>query len=82
MSRMETALITSPPRRWVQRWYDTPLLLQPGGPLPPGARALETGCGAGCGVQFILERFGAASVDAIELAADLGGPSPSPPDLL
>jgi SAM-dependent methyltransferase len=32
-----------------------------------GGRAFEVGCGRGVGVQIILERFGAASVDAIDL---------------
>src|SRR5437870_2535104 len=32
-----------------------------------GGRALEVGCGRGVGVQIILERFGAASVEAIDL---------------
>ncbi|GLW66049.1 type 11 methyltransferase [Actinomadura rubrobrunea] len=67
MNRVETALINSPPRRWVQRWYETPLLLRMGGPLDEGARALEIGCGSGYGVQLILERFGAGRVDAIDL---------------
>src|SRR6266566_2659977 len=32
-----------------------------------GGRALEVGCGRGVGVQMILERFGAASVEAMDL---------------
>jgi SAM-dependent methyltransferase len=63
----EDAVINSPPRRWLQRWYETPLLKRLGGPLPRGARALEIGCGPGYGSRLILERFGAARVDACDL---------------
>lgn len=63
----EDAVVNSPPRRWLQRWYETPLLRQLGGPLPPGAEALEIGCGPGYGSRLILERFGAARVDACDL---------------
>lgn len=67
MNRVETALVNSPPRRWLQRFYETPVLLRFGGRLWPGARALEIGCGSGYGTQLLLERFGAATVDAVEL---------------
>src|SRR6266536_3678619 len=32
-----------------------------------GGRVLEVGCGGGNGVRIILERFGAASVEALDL---------------
>src|SRR5438105_3764953 len=32
-----------------------------------GGRALEVGCGRGVGVRIILERFGAAAVEALDL---------------
>ncbi|SUE94930.1 methyltransferase type 11 [Mycolicibacterium tokaiense] len=67
MNRAETALINSPPRRWLQRLYEVPVLLSFGGRLPPGSRALEIGCGSGYGSQLMLQRFGAAQVDAIDL---------------
>lgn len=67
MNRMETALINSPPRRWLQRHYEVPVLQRFGGRLPPGSRALEIGCGSGYGSQLILERFGAATVEAVDL---------------
>lgn len=63
----EDAVINSPPRRWLQRWYETPMLKQLGGPLPPGAHALELGCGPGYGSRLILEEFGASRVDACDL---------------
>lgn len=67
MNRIESALVNSGPRRALQRWYETPALLRLGGQLPPGARALELGCGAGYGTALVLDQFGADHVDAIDL---------------
>ncbi|MFO7193118.1 MAG: class I SAM-dependent methyltransferase [Thermocrispum agreste] len=67
MNRVETALVNSPPRRWLQRYYEVPWMRRLGGPLPPRARVLELGCGPGYGTQLILDRFGAGHVDAIDL---------------
>ena len=67
MNRVETALVNSPPRRALQRFYETPTLLRLGGALSPDARVLEVGCGAGYGTELILRRFAAARVDAIDL---------------
>ncbi|MDV3131335.1 class I SAM-dependent methyltransferase [Mycobacterium sp. 29Ha] len=67
MNRAETGLVNSPPRRWLQRIYEAPVLLRFGGRLLPSTRALEIGCGSGYGSQLILERFGAAAVDAVDL---------------
>ncbi len=67
MNRAETALINSPPRRWLQRLYEVPVLLRFGGRLPPGSSALEIGCGSGYGSQLVLQRFGAERIDAIDL---------------
>ncbi|GAA4718625.1 Methyltransferase domain-containing protein [Promicromonospora umidemergens] len=67
MNKAETVLVNSPPRRWLQRFYEVPMLLRFGGRLLPAARALEIGCGSGYGSQLVLERFGAASVDAVDL---------------
>ena len=65
MNRIETALVNSPPRRWLQR-YEAHLLVQLGGRVP-GGRVAELGCGPGHGPQLILEKFGAARVDAVDL---------------
>lgn len=67
MNRIETAVINNPARRALQRWYETPLLQKLGGPLPAGARVLEIGCGPGYGARLILEHFGAAHIDAVDL---------------
>jgi len=65
MNTIETALVNSPPRRWLQH-YETHLLATLGG-RTPGARTAEIGCGAGYGTKLILDQFGAASVDAVDL---------------
>lgn len=66
MNRVETALVNSFPRRALQRFYEAPLLAHFGGRVP-GGRALEVGCGRGYGVQLIMDRFGAATVDGVDL---------------
>ena len=67
MNRAETMLINSPPRRLLQRTYETAALRRLGGMLAPQAHALEVGCGAGYGTELILRRFGAERVDAVDL---------------
>jgi SAM-dependent methyltransferase len=57
MNRVETAVVNSPPRRWLQR-YEARLLHRLGGPVAAG-RVLELGCGRGYGTRLILDRFGA-----------------------
>lgn len=66
MNRIETALVNSPPRRALQRFYEVRLLVDLGG-RTPGAAAAEIGGGSGYGTKLILDRFGAASVDAVDL---------------
>lgn len=65
MNRAESALINSPPRRWIQH-YEARVLAQLGG-RTPGARVAEIGCGPGYGTRLVLDRFGAATVDAVDL---------------
>lgn len=67
MNRVETALVNSPPRRWLQRWYEVPWMVRQGGFPDTGARVLEIGCGRGYGTQLILQRLPDARVDAIDL---------------
>jgi ubiquinone/menaquinone biosynthesis C-methylase UbiE len=52
-------------RAWGQR-YAASRLERLGGRIE-GRRALEVGCGRGVGAEIILEKFGAASVEAIDL---------------
>ncbi|KPN44782.1 SAM-dependent methyltransferase [Mycobacterium intracellulare subsp. chimaera] len=69
MNAVETIMVNSPPPRWLQRFYETPVLQRFGGRLPPGTRAPEIGCGSGYGTRLVLERFGAQGVDAVDLDA-------------
>ncbi|GAA3803285.1 class I SAM-dependent methyltransferase [Streptomyces chiangmaiensis] len=66
MDKVESALVNSGPRRALQRFYEAPLLARLGGRIP-GGRAVEIGCGSGYGTRLILDRFGAAWVDAVDL---------------
>jgi ubiquinone/menaquinone biosynthesis C-methylase UbiE len=66
MNRIETAVINSPVRRGLQRFYEVPLLARLGGRVA-GGLALEVGCGSGEGTRLILDKFGAARVDALDL---------------
>lgn len=52
-------------RAWGQR-YAVSWMERLGGRVQ-GGRVLELGCGRGVGVQLIFERFGAASVEAVDL---------------
>ncbi|GAA4986164.1 class I SAM-dependent methyltransferase [Pseudonocardia tropica] len=65
MNAIESAVIDSVPRRLLQR-YEAHVLIELGG-RTPGARTAELGCGPGYGTQLILDVFGAASVDAVDL---------------
>lgn len=65
MNRMESAVVDSPPRRLLQR-FEAATLVGLGG-RTPGARAAELGCGPGYGTKLILDVFGAAQIDAVDL---------------
>jgi ubiquinone/menaquinone biosynthesis C-methylase UbiE len=70
LNRIEKALMNNPLRAALQRWYEAPLLERLGGRVE-GLHVLEIGCGRGVGTQIILERFGAARVDAFDLDPDM-----------
>jgi ubiquinone/menaquinone biosynthesis C-methylase UbiE len=65
LNRLGTWWMNSPMRAFAQRRYVAPLLERLGGRVT-GGRALEVGCGRGIGVEVILRRFGARSVEAID----------------
>jgi ubiquinone/menaquinone biosynthesis C-methylase UbiE len=58
--------MNNPVRAAVQRHVEARCLLHMGGAVE-GGRALEIGCGRGVGAGIVLDRFGAASVDAFDL---------------
>lgn len=66
MNRVETLLVTSPANRAFQRCVEAPMLRRLGG-RTAGAHALEIGCGSGYGTKLIIDQFGAATVDALDL---------------
>jgi ubiquinone/menaquinone biosynthesis C-methylase UbiE len=66
MNKIETAAVNNPARRALQRYGEVAMLRRLGGRIA-GARALEIGCGSGYGTKLILDQFGAATVDAIDL---------------
>ena len=66
MNRIETAVINSPPRRWLQRAVEARILEQLGGRMA-GGTALEIGCGRGAGIELILDRFAADHVLGLDI---------------
>jgi ubiquinone/menaquinone biosynthesis C-methylase UbiE len=66
LNRLETVLMNNAVRAWIQRHVEAPRLLRMGG-RADGLRCLEVGCGRGVGVELILDRFGAAQVDAFDV---------------
>jgi ubiquinone/menaquinone biosynthesis C-methylase UbiE len=70
MNKVETMLVTNPANRAFQCCVEAPMLRRLGG-RTPGAHALEIGCGSGYGTKLIVDQFGAATVDAIDLDATM-----------
>ena len=70
LNPVEKALMNNPVRRALQRWYEAPLLEHLGGRVE-GLQVLEVGCGRGVGTEIIIERFGAARVEAFDLDPDM-----------
>lgn len=70
MNKAEKLLMNNPVRAAVQRHYEARRLRDMGGVMT-GGRALEIGCGRGVGTEIILEQFGADTVDAFDLDADM-----------
>lgn len=66
LNRFEYHLMNNPVRAAVQRYVEARRFLRMGGPVQ-GGRALEIGCGRGVGAGIVLDRFGAATVDAFDL---------------
>ncbi|HEY8143895.1 MAG TPA: class I SAM-dependent methyltransferase [Kofleriaceae bacterium] len=70
LNRVEKLMMNNPLRAAVQRRFEARRLLDMGGPAT-GAHCLEIGCGRGVGTQIVLDRFGAAEVDAFDLDPDM-----------
>lgn len=70
LNRVEKLMMNNPLRAAVQRRFEAGRLLAMGGPAT-GERCLEIGCGRGVGTEIVLERFGAAEVDAFDLDPDM-----------
>jgi ubiquinone/menaquinone biosynthesis C-methylase UbiE len=70
LNAVEKALMNNPVRAAVQRRFEARRLFDLGGSVV-GGRVLEIGCGRGVGIDIILSRFGAGSVDAFDLDPDM-----------
>ncbi len=66
LNRLEYLMMNNPLRAALQRRFEATRLLELGGAMAGGV-ALEMGCGRGVGVEVIVERFAAHSVDAFDL---------------
>ena len=66
LNLVEHLLLHNPLRPVVQNLLEARQLLRLGGSRQ-GGHALEVGCGSGAGIELILSKFEAASVDAFDL---------------
>lgn len=66
MNRVEKMLMGSWMKTWLLCHYEAPLLERLGG-RAQDLHVLEVGCGDGVGVDVILKRFGARTVDALDI---------------
>jgi SAM-dependent methyltransferase len=70
LNRLGKLGLNSPTRAFVQRHAVAPLLERLGGRVA-GGRVLELGCGRGVGGEIILDRFGAAHLELIDIDPDM-----------
>ena len=70
LNRLGKLGLNSPTRAFVQRHVVAPLLERLGGRVEAG-RALELGCGRGVGGEIILDRFGPAHLELIDIDPEM-----------
>jgi SAM-dependent methyltransferase len=70
LNRLGKLGLNSPTRAFVQRHVVAALLERLEGRLD-GGRALELGCGRGVGGEIILDRFGAAELELLDIDPDM-----------
>ena len=70
LNRLGRLGLNSSTRAFVQRHAVAPLLERLGGRVA-GGRVLELGCGRGVGGEIILDRFGAAHLELIDIDPDM-----------
>jgi ubiquinone/menaquinone biosynthesis C-methylase UbiE len=70
LTRLGELALNSPTRAFVQGRMVAHLLARLGGRVE-GGRALELGCGRGVGGEIILDRFGAAQLELIDIDQDM-----------
>lgn len=70
LNAVEKAVMNNLVRAALQRRYEAKLLERLGGRVEDG-RVLEVGCGRGVGMEIILDRFAARSVDGFDVDPDM-----------